>query len=72
MEFNVLKNWYITQRSDKAVVIVGDIYNDIKRRFVNGTTIQTSRVLYADFENGIVTTKNSIYYLELRGTPYGK
>ena len=66
METNYLKNWYITQRSDKRVVIVGDIYNDIKGRFADGTQKQTSRVLKAYFVNGVVETKNSVYHLEIR------
>ena len=66
MEHNLLKNWYITQMSDKRVVVCGDIYNDIKCRFADGTPIQTSRVLKADFVNGVVETKNSVYHLEMR------
>lgn len=66
MQTNYLKNWYVTQHSDKRVVICGDIYNDIKGRFADGTPIQTSRVLKADFVNGVVETKNSVYHLEMR------
>lgn len=66
MEHNLLKNWYITQMSDKRVVVCGDIYNDIKGRFADGTQIHTSRVLKADFVNGVVETKNSVYHLEMR------
>jgi hypothetical protein len=66
MEHNLLKKWYILKMSNNAVVICGNIYNDIKGRFSNGTEIQTSRVLKADFVNGVVETKNSVYHLELR------
>lgn len=66
MEHNLLKNWYITQMSDKSVILYGDIYNDIKCRFADGTPIHTSRVLKADFVNGVVETKNSVYHLEMR------
>ena len=66
MEHNLLKNWYITQMSDKSVILYGNIYNDIKRRFADGTPIHTSRVLKADFVNGVVETKNSVYHLEMR------
>lgn len=64
MKHNVLKNWEIIKRYDGAVVIRGEIYNDIKGRFSDGTTITTSRVLNADFIKGIVETKNSVYRLE--------
>lgn len=64
MKHNVLKNWEIMRRGGGAVVISGVIYNDIKGRFSDGTTITTSRVLNADFINGIVETKNSVYSLE--------
>ena len=66
METNFLKNWYITQREDKVVILHGQIYNDIKCRFADGTPIHTSRVLKADFVNGVVETKNSVYHLEMR------
>lgn len=66
METNYLKNWYITQTSDKSVFLYGNIYNDIKCRFADGTPIHTSRVLKADFVNGVVETKNSVYRLEMR------
>lgn len=64
METNLLKNWYITQREDKIVILHGDIYNDIKRRFADGTPIHTSVVLKIDFVNGVAETKNSVYHLE--------
>ena len=66
METNYLKNWYFERRSDGNVVINGNIYNDIKCRFRDGTPIHTSRVLKADFVNGVVETKNSVYHLEMR------
>ncbi|MBR2343000.1 MAG: hypothetical protein IKA64_01955 [Clostridia bacterium] len=66
METNYLKDWYFERRGDGNVIIMGTIYNDIKRRFADGTSIHTSRVLKADFVNGVVETKNSVYHLELR------
>lgn len=66
METNYLKNWYITQREDKVVILHGQIYNDIKCRFADGTPIHTYRVLKADFVNGVVETRNSVYHLEMR------
>ena len=67
METNYLKDWYITSGNNGKVYLHGTIYNDIKRRFADGTPIQTSRVLKADFVNGIVETKNSVYHLEVNG-----
>lgn len=61
---NLLKNWTI--RCDFGIVrITGQIFNDIKKRFVDGTPITTSQVLKIDFVNGIVETRNSIYYLDM-------
>jgi hypothetical protein len=64
MKTNYLKNWYMQKRPTGAVVVTGNVYNDIKRRFADGTLITTSRVLKADFVNGIIETKNSVYHLE--------
>lgn len=62
MEYNVLREWEIT-REDDYVVVRGRIYNDIKKRFDDGTHIQTSMVLKADFVSGIIETRNSVYHL---------
>ena len=64
METNYLKNWYMQKRPTGSVVVTGNVYNDIKRRFADGTLITTSSVLKADFVNGVVETKNSVYHLE--------
>lgn len=63
MENNLLKNWRF-QRVGNAVVAWGEIYNDIKGRFKDGTSIHTSRIVVADFERGLIQTKNSVYKLE--------
>lgn len=68
METNYLRNWRVSHRFDGAVIIWGEVYNDIKGRFADGTEIHTSRVLKADFVNGVVETKNSVYHLEIRST----
>lgn len=60
---NLLENWEIANYWNGSIVIYGEIYNDIKNRFVNGTHIRTSNVQYVDFVEGIVKTKNSIYNL---------
>lgn len=63
---NLLKNWEIIRHWDGNIVICGEIYNDTKKRFVDGSCIRTSRVESIDFVSGIVKTKNSIYNLEKR------
>ena len=64
MVTNLLKNWYVEMYYGR-VTIVGKVYNDIKGRFDDGTEIRTSQVLKADFVNGVVETKNSVYHLEV-------
>jgi hypothetical protein len=64
MKTNVLKDWSIVKRYGNYVVIIGKVYNDIKGRFNDGEEIVTSRVLQADFVNGVIETRNSVYHLE--------
>ena len=64
MVTNYIKNWRIQKIGD-SVIIFGEIYNDIKKRFADGTEIHTSKILKADFMNGVVETLNSVYHLEL-------
>lgn len=63
---NLLKNWTVENRWDGNVVLCGEIYNDEKGRFEDGTNIRTSRVLFIDFENRVARTQNAIYNLEER------
>lgn len=65
MKTNYLKNWIVVGIR-QGMVIKGEIYNDIKKRFEDGTVIHTSIVLKADFVNGVVETLNSVYHLELK------
>ena len=60
---NLLKDWKI-EKWGNSVVIIGKVYNDIKGRFKDGTEIHTSKVLKADFVNGVIETRNSVYHLE--------
>ena len=62
---NLLKNWEIRRLPIGRVVVIGNIYNDIKKRFEDGMVIRTSEVLKADFVNGIIETRNSVYHLEV-------
>ena len=64
MKTNLLKDWTIAKYFG-SVVFIGKVYNDIKGRFADGTKIRTSQVLKADFVNGVVETRNSVYHLEL-------
>lgn len=64
MQTNLLKNWSIVP-INKGCVITGEVYNDIKKRWEDGTLIHTSRVLKIDFVNGVVETRNSVYHLEV-------
>ena len=66
MRTNLLKDWKILLLNGNDVIIYGYIYNDIKKRFEDGTYIHTSKVLKADFVNGVVETRNSVYYLEIK------
>lgn len=59
---NLLKEWSIVMLGGK-VYIVGKVYNDIKGRFNDGDEIRTSQVLKADFVNGVIETRNSVYHL---------
>lgn len=65
MKTNLLKEWNIIKLYGNIVIVEGFIFNDIKKRFVDGTHIHTSHVLKADFVNGIIETKNSVYHLDL-------
>lgn len=64
MVTNYLKNWTI-EKIGGSCVVIGKIYNDIKKRFVDGTKIHTSKILKADFISGLVETLNSVYHLEI-------
>ena len=64
MQTNLLKNWSIVPINN-GCVITGEVYNDIKKRWEDGTLIHTSRVLKIDFVNGVVETRNSVYHLEV-------
>lgn len=65
MKTNLLKNWTI-ERWNNSVIIIGKVYNDIKGRFEDGYEIHTSKVLKADFVNGVVETRNSVYHFEIK------
>lgn len=64
MQTNLLKNW-VVKEIHKGCVVEGEIFDDIKKRWKDGTRIHTSRVLKIDFVNGVVETLNSVYHLEV-------
>lgn len=64
MTTNYIKDWKIVKHYN-SVIIFGKIYNDIKKRFPDGTEIHTSKILKADFVSGVVETLNSVYHLEI-------
>ena len=51
---------YEFESGDTVEVLYGNCY------YADGTPIHTSRVLKADFVNGVAETKNSVYHLEMR------
>ena len=63
METNILKDWTI-ERYGNDVIVYGTIYNDLKGRFKDGTKIHTSTVLKANFVEGTIETRNSVYHLK--------
>ena len=42
-------------------VAVGQVYNDAKGRFKDGTTIRTSEIVYIDYEFRKIFTQNTVY-----------
>lgn len=58
----VLKNWKFTVLTGHYC-IYGEIYNDTKNRFIDGTVVRTSKIKSIDFENMIVITQNTTYKL---------
>ena len=62
---NLLKNWSVVPCVDGSIVVYGEIYNDTKNRFFDGSRIRTSRVQSIDFVAGVVKTLNSTYNLDM-------
>jgi hypothetical protein len=62
---NLIEEWEIGNYGG-AYVIYGNIFNDEKHRFADGTPIHTSRLKSVDFVEGVAHTKNSTYNLGRR------
>lgn len=59
----ILRNWHEV-KLDGGSYVVGNIYEDSKGRFMDGTPVRTSWVVDLDADNGILETRNTIYKLE--------
>lgn len=57
-----LRNWAIRRVGDK-VYVSGEIFNDTKKRFPDGTFVTTSYVQLAYLNSNLIQTKNSTYRL---------
>jgi hypothetical protein len=62
---NLIEDWEIGRFGD-AYVIYGNIFNDEKHRFADGTPVHTSRLKSVYFVEGVAITQNSIYNLGRR------
>ena len=51
----------ITYRSGGTIVAHGNVYADRKNRFEDGDSIHTSYILFYDYENQIIVTRNTTY-----------
>lgn len=60
-----LENWKYSKMFPKS--LEGLVYNDIRRRFGDGTFIITSTLTKLDEKNNLAYTLNSLYRL---GAPY--
>ena len=64
-----LENWYIKQVTNEEFIIWGEIYNDVHKRFDDGTFVHTSGIKNRKVKDGdIVNTRNSIYKLGKKGS----
>jgi len=59
-----IENWTRVQVTAKEFVIYGNLYEDSKERFEDGTPIKTSGIKNTALKEGdVVTTRNSKYLL---------
>ena len=68
MKDNLLENWSIHLMYDGRYVLRGEIYNDAKERFKDGTHIHTSALREINFVGGYADTKNTRYALGRMGS----
>ena len=63
MKENILRNWSIHKTWDGCYILVGNIYNDSKGRFDDGTEVRTSALRSIDFVLGVAYTEHTRYIL---------
>ena len=68
MTYNLLENWSIHKMYNGSYVLMGEIYNDAKERFTDGTHVRTSPLRSINFSVGIADTQNTRYVLGRRGS----
>lgn len=61
-----LENWNLCLSLNGNLLIHGEIHDDEKGRWEDGTIINTSRVVVANFKENYVETLNSRYELGKR------
>lgn len=59
-----LKKWEIGRTDKGNYFLRGEIYDDEKGRFKDGTPIKTSNLKNIDFEANTAETKNTVYQLD--------
>lgn len=58
MEKQKLENWFLTPSGGR---LVGEIYNDVRGRFPDGTEVITSKIV--GYKDGVVITKSGSEYV---------
>lgn len=57
-----LENWILI--NDKGEhILIGDVYNDVRKKFTDGENIRTSAIKMISFDNKTAITQNSVYDL---------
>jgi hypothetical protein len=58
-----LEDWMLNIYTDGNKILIGEIHNDEKQRFLDGTTIRTSTILELNLERNYAQTRNTKYEL---------
>lgn len=56
-----LRNWLLLGNVEGKRWAIGDIFNDSKNRFKDGTEVRTSSIV--EIKGDIIVTRNSVYRL---------
>ena len=65
-----LENWMVDPlfKDHPETILWGHVFDDVRKRFVDGEWIHTSGTANRDFKEGdIVQTRNSVYILGRKG-----